>query len=395
MINLIKKARTEGVMLDVREKYEEQCKIIKMILWLISNNSFSAVEVCEFGKIIAMVILGNSMLQSVWEEKLKELYADNDSVSWSIQYSEINYQYIWELMEKLGLSKVYSKYVRKYNLSIADNVRLDSNNLKTAENKFLFIMPIVEDGNLLLAEDSKGNTVWAYAVRNNQKGSISYRIYRRSAEGRIGMSTSLSPSVVNGLGNRISSIIEEYEGTFTSLHGTRATQRLWLWNLYRRAEPQEEIDDYSPSDVNDFLREFIEEYEGIPVEFGKEKSEPVYIQKMDDHINIGIWSDDMQKVFDFLEFNMKAKDWIREALHEKWVIAVPNGKKKDGTCAVRSGYNPSISARIEFKRKNRNERVYLLSFSEEEAEYIWSQYEERMQEHKNDEQIVTLEKGEE
>lgn len=377
MYKILEEARTKGLLVDLRKETskEEKKALLNATLAIVSLGAVKATEVVEKGDTVAVVLLGKPELEEEWNKKLSKTNADNDNVVWNTRTYENKDADLQKLFVKLQLMELYENYKKQFTVSHVAGSRIDTENAKKAEELFPMLLPVVENGKLLLTEDSDGNSVWAYVLRNNAGGKFSYGIYRRSKEGRVGMSTIISPSVVNAMGTRIGNTVLDYEGTFNALNATQATQRLWLWNLCRKFQMQDAFDDYNPSDVNEFLREWIFENAGRKFETNQIAIEPIYIQKIKERVQVGIWVDDMPFVFNELDVEMKVSDWTREAMRERWIIPVKAGKKKDGTEAERAGYNPSNAVREAFDRKNKTERVYLISFSDEEAKVLYEKYE--------------------
>lgn len=377
MYKMLEEARANGLLIDLRKEQGQKEKeaLLNATLALVSLGAVKATEVVDKGNTVAVILLGKPELEEDWDKKLSNRYADNDNVVWNTRTYENRDADLQKLFVKLQISDFYEAYKERFIVENTMGSRIDTENAKKAEELFKSLLPVVEDGKLLLTEDSEGNSVWAYAMRNNAGGKFSYGIYRRNKEGKVGMSTIVSPSVVNAMGTKIGNTILDYEGTFNALNATQATQRLWLWNLCRKFEMQDKFDDYNPSDVNDILREWIIENVGKKIEVNKVHIEPVYIQKIKENVQIGIWVNDMETVFSKLDVEMKVSDWVREAMRERWIVPVKAGIKKDGTEAERAGYNPSNAAREAFDRKNKSERVYRIAFSDEEAKQLYEKYE--------------------
>ena len=183
------------------------------------------------------------------------------------------------------------------------------------------------------------------------------------------------------MGTKVSNLIKNYEGTFNSKDGVDATMKLWCWNLVKTYEPQNEIDDYDQLDIFEILKEWIIENVGKEFLKCKENGQPitkpfVYFHELKDRVDVGIWSDDLESVFNELDIEEKPKAWLREAVKEHWIVPQLNGKGS----FVRIATNTSASQREAFNRKNKNERFYKFQFNDEEINIIVERYHTRMKE---------------
>lgn len=395
IIDLLSKVRKEGVYADT-SKLQQGSKayrvaMLTLILHLVSNG-LRVIELSKSGRgIDGMVLLGSPEQEAKWDNYFFDKYGDDDNVKWISKTYGSKPDELDEIFSKLGLTDVYKSYKNAWSFSHVHGNKEDEENRKKAESLLKVLLPVTDErGQLLLAEDALGNTVWGYVKRQNESGSYSFGISRRSADGQVSKSVHVSPAAVNGLTMKIQNTILSYEGAFSAQNAIQATNRLWLWNLSRNFKMLDTLDDFNPSDINDILKCWIEDNVGMKIKVGETTTEPVFIHQFPGEIKIGIWVNDLPIVFELLDVEMRVKDWIVEALKEEWLVPIKGNCKKDGTFSIRSGYNPSQRAREEYERKQKNERIYLFNLSKEEAEAIWKKYDERKLKDKHDE-IKTLE----
>ena len=382
MIEMIKELKQRGLKVDLtknRSETEER-EIMNVILHMISQEPIQVIETYKDEKeIVTAIILGGYEQEKGWTKKLEKMYVDNDDVTWDTKRYENKPEQLNKLMENLGMKEAFQKYCQSFLPAKGKCNVVDSDKRKEAEKLFNILLPVINDkGYLLLTEDSIGNSVWAYVIRKNKTGSFSYGIYRQDVDGNVSLSTIVSPAAVNSLGTIIGNTIQNYEGTFTSLCATQAAQRLWLWNLSRKFEMQNLLDDYNPTEVNKLLKNWVVENVGKTIKIEGEERKPIYIQQVREKVRIGIWVNDLKHVFSKLEVDMKVSEWIREAMKERWLITTVIKENEDGTKSERAGYNPSDMIRKVYERKSRSERVYLLNFSKKEEKTILKNYKKNL-----------------
>lgn len=354
-LKLLFDIRTKGMKVLATDNYSkaEKAIIVAVILHLLSKGSLMVKEIKEGGSIASVIVVTD-------EAKLAAYKCDTSE---TIVYENKNSQ-IEELFSKLHLGDAYIEYKNRWTVPTIGGYRSDVDNEKKAKEFLNTIKPVVnEDGQLLLAEDSEGNTVWAYVLRHKNNGSVSYGIYRRDYDGRPSKTEWISPAVVSEMGTKLGNIIKNYEGRFNSKNAIDATLKLWCWNLIKTYEIQNKIDDYDPLDIYEELKEWIINNAGKSFKHGEEIFLPVYINELKGRVDIGIWSDNLEFVFEKLEIEEKPKEWLGEAVKEHWIIPQ---LKKDGSVA-RSTTNTSNFQREAFKRKNKNERFYKFSLNDEEV----------------------------
>jgi len=383
VVKLIREIREKGKHVAVEKPiaHEVKLEIMAAILYLLSDMVILTLELVRKGsELMGVVVATESKTIENWKKKLDKTYADDDEVFFiEKEYGNRDAE---KLLGKLGLQQEYLDY-RENSIPDSRNglARVDVEKQKEAERLFDILHPSIDKrGHLLLAEDGEGNSAWAYAMRNNAGGKLSYGIYRMDSNGGVSTSTIVSPSAVNGMTMKIGNTVADYDGKFTSQAGIQATQRLWLWNISRKFKPVKFMDDYTPTEVFEVLKDWI--YKNVEVTYQQGNGEsanlrkPVFIAKTKGRIDIGIWVDDLEFVFDRLDIKtLTPRAWITEALKEEYVVPVFS-KTKDGEETKRAGYNPYKANRDECGRSNKHERVYRIAFSEEETKKVWEKYEE-------------------
>ena len=376
-LDLLQEVRTNGMTVTMGSNYSKKDKlvIIAVILHLLSKESLFVEESMEKVVIAA-------------DKSILESYKCNGSETKGYENKDKS---IEELFTTMKFSDDYIEYKNKWAMPETRGNRSDIENGKRAKEFLNSIKLVVnEEGHLLLAEDSEYNTVWAYVLRHKNSGSISYGVYKRDFNGRPSKTEWIAPSVVSEMGTKVSNLIKNYEGTFNSKDGVDATMKLWCWNLVKTYEPQNEIDDYDQLDIFESLKEWIIENVGKEFLKNKDNGQPiskpfVYFNELKDRVDVGIWSDDLESVFNELEIEEKPKAWLREAVKERWIVPQLNGKGS----FVRIATNTSASQREAFNRKNKNERFYKFSFNDEEIKIIVERYHTRMKElYKNKENYI-------
>jgi len=187
VIKGIKLARTEGLRVDLQkvQSKKEKEEVLNVALALVSVGAIKVTEVVEKEKMIAAVLLGKPELEKTWEKKLATSFEDDDKVVWYTRTYENKEHDLQKLFSKLQILDLYEAYKKRFVVENIAGSRIDTENAKKASELFKILLPVVEDGKLLLTEDSEGNSVWAYVLRNNAGGKFSYGIYRRSKDGRF------------------------------------------------------------------------------------------------------------------------------------------------------------------------------------------------------------------
>lgn len=387
-----KKVRTEGFLVNVTDNttLEQQMSILNVLLYLAGYLALYTVEFWESGKMTQIALMPTTDLQKSWMKRFDKICEDNDKCNYVEKEYSSKEQDIEILVKKLGIKEAYKRY-RGSIVPNGSGNRLDVENAKKAKEMLGLLWPVMnEKGHLLLAEDRCGNSAWAYVTRKNADGSFSYRIYKRSADERVSDSVGITPYEVSGMGTKVAKTLQNYEASFTAYDATQAAERLWLWNLCRNFDYQDDWDDLNPSDINDELYAWVSENVGVKISNGEKSREPIFVSRVKNKVCVGIWCDDMEPVFKLLGVKTKVSDWIREAKKEGWLEPTVWTNHKDGTEKVRTQYNPSVAARAAWNRENKNERIYLLNFEQEEAERLLDKYSE-MKSKKVESDIKTFE----
>lgn len=367
-LKLLFEARTIGMKITTSQNYKkcEREVIIAVILHLLSKGILFAEEIKAQGKGITEVVISS-------DENIVTAYKSETSETRIYENKE---ESMVELFSKIGFSEDFSTYQNKWMVKQASGYRVDVEDTKNANKYLKNIHPVVnEDGHLLLAEDNRYNTVWAYVVRHKNDGTLSYGVYKRNSDGRASKTTLIPPAAVSDIGTKVQTLIKNYEGTFNSKDALEASMKLWCWNLVKSYSVQSETDEYDQTDICEMLKDWIWENVGKKVSIGNSlhTEEPVYIKENKEGIDIGIWADSLGRVFRELEIEENPKIWLREAVKEHWIIPSLGA---DGTF-VRNATNTSQHQREIFKRKNKNERFYKFAFKDEEKKQILKEYEER------------------
>lgn len=378
-LSKLKEARTTGMEVTVGQGYsrKEEQVLIAVILHLGSISRIYVEETELKRKGIEKVVIADKkeiLTQGRKGESDITIYEKND---------------IEELFEKMKFGDAYEEYKNQWAVPNCSSYRGDVDNAKKAKEYLNLIKPVVnENGHLLLAEDSAGNTVWAYVLRHKNAGSISYGMYKRDCNGRPSKTEWISPAVVSEMGTKIGNIVKNYEGRFNSKDAIDATMKLWCWNMIKNFEIQNEVDDYDQQDIFENLKNWIIENAGKSFKKGDEKIMPVYFNELKDHTDIGIWSDSLEFVFKELEIEEKPKSWLREAVKEQWILPQ---LKEDGSFA-RVATNTSAFQREAFHRKNRNERFYKFSFNDEEIKMTMDNFYKNKSYSENNQIVCDLDK---
>lgn len=380
LIKLLFEVRTNGIKILLKNDYSrmEKMIIVAVFLHLLSRGKLAVKEIKENGAVISVFVATEEIIDSC------------NCGNYEIKLYENKNSDIEELFSRLRFDDTYIEYKNKWTVPSCGGYRGDIDNEKKAKEFLSLIQPVVdENGHLLLAEDSVGNTVWAYVLRHRNSGSISYGIYKRDCNGRPSKTECISPAVVGEMGTRVGNIVKNYEGRFNSKDAIDATMKLWCWNMIKNFEIQNEVDDYDQQDIFESLKKWIIENAGKSFKKGDEKIMPVYFNELKDHTDIGIWSDSLDFVFKELEIEEKPKSWLREAVKEQWILPQ---LKEDGSFA-RVATNTSSFQREAFHRKNRNERFYRFSLKDEEIKMTVDNFYINKSDSESNQLVCDLDKG--
>lgn len=356
--------RTHGMKFMNTNNYSKADKavLVAVLLHLISKGNLVVKEEKE----------GTSVVVTVEAQKSHD---GEESVLRISKNEEIE-----ELFSRLHLNEAYVEYKEQWILENFRGDRNDIESIKKANEILQWMKPVVDEkGHLLLAEDTVGNTVWAFALHHKNSGTISFGIYMKNRDGRPTKTQYVSPSVVKEMGTKVGNIIMNYHGTFQSQDATNGMMKLWCWNLAKKYRVQYQLDDYDQQDIFESLKEWIIENAGLKFKKCEEMIQPIYLNKVRDRMDIGIWADDIEFVFELLSIDEKAKDWLREAVKEKWIEPQ---LKANGDIA-RKAMNTSDRQREVYSRKNKNERYYKFVLNEEEIQMLMMSYEQNVNEEEN------------
>lgn len=361
-LKILSDIRTQGMKITLTNKYGkmDRAVLISVLLHLLSKGTVVLKEVKTNDAVVEMVVATKVEVLDSYECEDFEIYT-----------YENKEELIDEMFAKLNLSDAYAAYKKKWMLEQSHGDHNDVENIKRAKDLLRWMKPVVDEkGHLFLTEDGAGNTVWAFTMANKNSGTIRYGIYMKNAAGRPTQSQFIQPAVANEMGTKLSNLIKNYNGKFLSQDATEATMKLWCWNLAKKYEVQYELDDYDQQDIFEILKYWIVENAGCVFKEGENTFEPIYLAKIKDRTDVGIWNDSLQFVFDLLDIEEQPKCWLQEAVKEKWVIPQLNGKGE----IVRIAMNTSSYQREIFNRKNRHERYYRFSLDDEEIKEAVENY---------------------
>lgn len=368
---LIEVMEKEGLQIDVNNNGDDKSKM--NLLYSISNvltrNKLVTLEGRETGKAIRYVILARD---NVTLKKRKEEFDKQCKEDMKLEWSEREYENkednLQELFSKLNMAHHYEIYKSKWTPNTSE-MKLDKDEIEGASVFFKRLRPYEnENGDVLLAKDCCGNTVWVYPSRNYAKGTFSYRVYMKDYEGRLKPSINVKPSSV-GIGSpHIVNMMKNCDGYFTTLDCNKATEILWLYDLCRQFKKQRVWEEPDPTEIYESIKEWIINNIGVLKKINGETKIPVYTNYVKDkgRVDAGIWQKDFKWILQHeLGMSVTENEWIRDAAREGWIIP-----QISSTGQKRNAFNTSNYQRELYARENKNERVYLLKFSDDENEDI-------------------------
>lgn len=282
-----------------------------------------------------------------------------------------------KLFKSLGLHNEYQE-LKKLQMSV-DRKALEK---KEAEKKLNFLdsLNVISDFNnhILLAVDKDYNSVWAYLARCKKFGTVSFHIYLRKANGKVFNSKVIERKEVEGVSNKVYSILENFDADFTEKDKMKAAQILWI---VKKVADYSKINDdfinYSVDEVFMELKKWIIEH--IEKEVRKKENDtafkPVYFEQVYEEWRIGIWIDDLEYVFKELDMGTDFSTWKKEA--------VIHGYIKRGEGRLATTIKDKVCAK--YNRKKITERVLLFNMTDEELEKAKAAKDEAEKKKKNEE----------